>query len=255
MVSIKRGLGAAALILSLAASSAAWAKIVVVRASGPSAALFKAGSTLDAAKPVALKANDTLIVLDGSRTRTLKGAGTFNLAMSADPGRDISASYASMTAQRTERRGRFGAVRDPKTGVVTKAKNPNLWYLDVERSGRFCVADVEDVTLWRPVMIDDSKVLVTPATGGNAQVMDWSKGEATRKWPAILPVADDARYDITIAGQARPTSITFALVDIGMLPLDEVVARLAEKGCTNQVDQLLADPDAPAAAVAPTGGQ
>lgn len=240
MISIRRALTPIALAITLGLSTTALAKIIVIRASGPSASTFKAGATLDPTKPVNLKAGDTLTLLDGTRTRTIKGPGNHSLTAGASSGADISSGFATLTAQRTERRGRIGAVRDPQSGLVPKARNPHLWYLDIERSGNFCVVDREDVTLWRPIMIDDIKLLVTPSAGGQTQVMDWSRGEATRKWPSILPVTEGATYQITVAGQAAPTNIRFALVNIGAETIEEVVARLLEKGCNGQVDQLIA---------------
>src|SRR5688572_22836709 len=72
--SAKRQLIAVAL---LATTSTAMADILVIRSIGPSQKNFRPGTRLKEGSRIVLKANDSLDVLDGRGTRTLRGPGSF----------------------------------------------------------------------------------------------------------------------------------------------------------------------------------
>ena len=132
----------AAALVSLPAIASAG---VVVSSSGPSAGAFPVGRTISDDERIVLRAGDTLTVLDGNATRVLRGAGTYSLGQSASANRRDA--FAVLTERRSARRVRTGAVRAANDG--TPVRSPNLWYVDVDRSGTMCLADTERVRLWR----------------------------------------------------------------------------------------------------------
>jgi hypothetical protein len=215
-------IAAAALSAMLLALPAA-ANVLVVRSSGPSAKAHPPGQSLPDNAQVTLRPGDVLVLLGGQATRTLRGPGTFAVAPA---GAKIAMASAA-------RRGRFSAMR---TGEVPPV--PSVWHLDVSQSGTVCFADSGKLQLWRPDAADKISVTLAPA-GGSAQVVDWPAGQDVLDWPAQLPVAANASYEVRWTGSDDASKLTFA--PLGKAPEDEqaLAQALIAKGCQNQLDTLL----------------
>jgi hypothetical protein len=208
---------AAALALS---TTAAVANVVVVRSLGPSAKAYPPGKTLPESAKITLQGGDVVTVLGPNAAQTLRGPGNF------------AASQVTL-ASAAAKRGRFGALR---TGEI--AKNPSIWDIDASQSGKMCVADTSKLKLWRPDADSEVKVNIRSADGKNQEV-NWAAGKALTAWPASLPVADSAEYQIEWAGTGDKSKVTF--VKVAATPSDLVGAAqvLIEKGCQNQLDLLV----------------
>ncbi|MDB5678858.1 hypothetical protein [Sphingomonas bacterium] len=211
---------------SLAATSAV-AKVMVLRATGPSAASFVPGKTLADEARVTLKGNDELVVLDAKGTRVLRGPGSFVI------GRSSTATTSTLTALATptnSRRARIGAVRSvpPVDGQLL----PNIWFVDTARGGTTCVGDPRDVTLWRSVADKAGSTTIT-ADGGATATVDWIAGQSTVAWPAALPVTDHAAY--RIAG----SRIEFRVVQPQPADLQQLAGALVANQCQGQLDVLI----------------
>ena len=225
---------ALAATVALALPAAAQAAIVVA-SSGPSAASYPVGRKLDDAGTVTLRAGDTITVLDGKGTRVLRGAGTFAVAAKAGtPAK--AATFAVLTMQRSAQRVRTGAVR---TGVGAQAPaSPNLWFIDVASPGKRCLLAGRPVRLWRLETKVAATYTLAPAAGGAAVPVAFAAGAGVASWDlARLPVADGARYEVSLAGKVLGTVETVLLPE---QPRDaeSLAAALIDKGCTAQLDLL-----------------
>ncbi|MBL0914505.1 MAG: hypothetical protein IBJ13_03020 [Sphingopyxis sp.] len=85
--------------------------IVVVRASGPSAAGFPAGKLLGAKERIILRAGDKLVLLSDRGTRTLTGPGVF---AAAAPGTSSVVQPGRLLSRGIITRSRTGAVKGPR---------------------------------------------------------------------------------------------------------------------------------------------
>lgn len=86
---------------------------LIVQSTGPSAAQFPIGLSLDPAGRITLAAGDRVTVLDKSGTRVLTGPGTFSIAAR---GASRRSAYAALTNSRPTARVRTGAVRGASSG-------------------------------------------------------------------------------------------------------------------------------------------
>jgi hypothetical protein len=223
---------AAALFLS-AATTAAAADVLVVRSAGPSAKMFPPGKALSEKAPITLKANDTLVVLDGRGTRTIRGPGTF--APGSAQARTQTAAVAS--APTPLRRARIGAVRG--TGTTQAAARPaTLWHVDVSRSSNICLADKANVTLWRADATKPVTLTIAPA-GRAAQKVQWAAGQPTLAWPEELPIADGTDYSLSWDGAAAPTKIRFKTLATKPAGLEDMASSLIVNNCNAQLDLLI----------------
>jgi hypothetical protein len=211
---------AGAAIAALMGSSAALASVVVVKSLGPSAKAYPPGKTLPESAKITLQGGDVVTVLGPAAAQTLRGPGNF------------AAGQMSL-ASAESKRGRFGALRASEV-----AKNPSIWDVDVTQSGKMCVTNANKLKLWRPEADAGVKINVR-SSDGKSQEVDWAAGAASAVWPASLPVASGAEYQIEWPETGDKSSVTF--VTLPSEPADLVGAAqvLIENGCQHQLDLLV----------------
>lgn len=213
----------------LATSGVAMADILVIRSIGPSAKSFPPGKRLAEGSRITLKANDSLDVLDGRGTRTLRGPGNF-VAGAATQAR------TGPTPQVTQRRARIGAVRTAGAGDL---RPPSIWHVDVSRSSSVCVAEPGNVTLWRADATQPVTLNISPVPGGAATRLEWPSGYSTATWPTSLPVTDGAEYRLSWAGAATPTTIRFRAMPKRPVGLEDMASFLMSNQCEAQLDLFI----------------
>lgn len=226
-----RGLATGLAVTAFA--GAAIAGPVVVRATGPSARAYPAGKQLPDNAQLTLKAGDTLVLLDSRGTRTVSGPGTFAAVATGQRARTTqTAARILANTGSSERRG--GAVRG---GLPTAdARSPNLWLVDLGKSGTVCVADPNAVRVWRPAPDKAADVKISSANGSGSIALP--AGAAIAEWPKSLPVTDGSEYTVTMDGMA-PATIKFVTVPVPA-SLEDTASQLIAKGCTIQLDLLIA---------------
>jgi hypothetical protein len=213
-------LKATAAAAMLAAPAALLAAPLVVRSAGPSAKAWPPGRAVGENTPVVLKAGDVVTVLAPSGARTLRGPGTFKVA-------------AGGNAPAFNPRSRFSAMRGPEVPPA-----PGLWDVDVSRGGNVCLADSNQIVLWRPAAGAEATLQVTPASG-SGQPVAWPAGRLVQRWPQQLPIADGSEYSLKWAGAGEPTRLRFkTLAAVGDEPT-ALAKALIDAGCDAQLDLLI----------------
>lgn len=217
----RKARNAAAAATLLVFASAAMADILVVRSIGPSAKNYPAGKRLSETGTVTLKASDMLVVLDGRGTRTLQGPGNF--ALNTAPQR-VSGTRAQAP------RLRIGATRGPE--------RPSLWDIDISKSSTFCVAEPNNITLWREDPAKAVTVTLVRTKDNQSRKLNWTGGEAKTAWPTAWPIADGADYRLTRSG-AAPIQLRFKILPQRPAGLENMASSLITNGCTAQLDLLI----------------
>lgn len=229
------------LCLAIGMSGAAYAQSMVVRSVGPSATAFPAGKKLAANSKVTLKSQDQVTIVSKTGTRVLKGPGTFTLDRRSLASSSTSTRLASFINNRGRTRGRTGAVRGAGTeAAVVAPRSPNLWFLDVTKGGKFCVANPNALVLWRPDYTGSASAsIVEPINGGITQV-EWRKGSPLKAWPKLAaPVSDGASYQLIGSNVPKSVAVSFVLLENQPQDLDEAAAALIANGCQSQLDLLV----------------
>lgn len=225
------GLGAALFIGGVAA-----AETIVVRSSGPSAGAYPPGRAIGDNRKLALKAGDTIIILDGRGTRTLRGPGVFDTTAGASTN-STNSTVGTLLRNTGTRQVRTGAVRGAGTAQGT-IRSPNIWFVDVSKSATVCLADAGNVSLWRADTSAEQKLTV--AGGGKSLSFDWAKGMSVKVWPTDqMPVVAGTQYTISGTGMAAPTTLKFALLGPNPQGLEGTAAALIQNGCNTQLDLLI----------------
>jgi hypothetical protein len=229
-----RFLGAAAagaVLFGLGAGAALAEPAVVVKSS---ARAYPVGSKVDDSASITLQSGDSVTVLTSKGTRTMKGPGTFEVGASPKSNR---ARFANLTRQRAASKAGTGAVRN--AGGEERPLSPNLFYVDVDRSGTMCLYDTEAVRLWRPYNAGIETYRVAAAGGETTVDVTFDDGESVAPLdPALLAVAEGVGYTIAGPGDAEPATITFATLPQEYDAADALAAALVEKGCLMQLELM-----------------
>lgn len=211
---------AGAAVVAMLSSSAATASVVVVKSLGPSSKAYPPGKTLAESAKISLQGGDVVTVLGPASAQTLRGPGSF--------------AAGQMTLASAEaKRGRFGALRASEV-----VKNPSIWDIDVTQSGKVCVTNASKVQLWRPETESEVKISIR-SSEGKSQDLDWAAGKASAMWPAALPIASGAEYQIEWPDTGDKSSLTFVTVQNPPADLVGAAQMLIENGCQHQLDLLV----------------
>lgn len=208
---------------------------VVVKSTGPSSSKYPVGSKLDDNATITLKAGDRITVLTSRGTKVMRGEGTFKVG---ERPKATRARFSALTRKRAADRVRTGAVRFPTDGSLPT--NPNLWYVDVNKSGTICLYDLAEVRLWRAMTDGIATYNFASASGDTSVDVTFDVSESVAPLdPALVTVTSGGNYTITGPGEgASSAEITFTLLEGDFSRADQLAEALVTAGCSTQVDQL-----------------
>lgn len=234
---VRAALGAA---LLFGVGGTAMAQNMIVRSTGPSASSYPAGKKMANDAKITLKAQDQVTILTEAGTRVLKGPGTYSLAQGAGTASSASGRLSSFINNRGSSRARTGAVRSAVGVAVETPSNPNLWFLDVTKGGKFCVADADALMLWRPDYTGSATASIVEPSNGNVTEIAWRQGSALKAWPKdVLPITDGANYRLLGSSVSQSVEISFVVLKDQPADLDDAASMLIENGCDGQLDLLV----------------
>ncbi len=229
---------AAVLALLAATSGAARAGELVVIASTDSE--FGIGSVLDGRQAIQV-ADGHSVTLVSSDGRTLKLQGPYS--GTPDPAPDTGDAGGTALLDALSDIVRPTAQDVSTAGIMRSSlyapKQP--WVIDSGQSGAHCVLPGRPALLWRPIAIGAASAALK-ADGGQAPGqadVTWQDGSYTAPWPAGLPLADGASYQLEFAVTGKTLRLSIRQVPGD---LDSDVSRavwMHENGCTAQAKALL----------------
>ncbi len=212
----------------------------VVAVTGPSAGQYPVGKQIGDTQRITLAAGDRLTVLDASGTRVLTGPGTFILARQG--ARVTNSALSALTQQRQARTARVASSRTAETGEGPT--RPNIWYVDVAKSGRMCVSDPTAVRLWRGDTESDASFTISAvAQPASPVALTFHAGEMLAGWDSRIALAEGLIYSIRPQENAPAVQIDFVFLDEIPEDPEALAAKLVELGCMGQVEVLANSPD------------
>lgn len=228
------GIAVAGLLLTgLGAGAAAAATAVVVKSS---ASTYPVGSKVDEADTITLESGVSVTVLTSAGTHTMKGPGTFKVGEKPKSNR---ARFANLTRQRAANRSVTGAVRAAPGEGAERPLSPNLYYVDVSRSGTMCLVDLQAVRLWRPYNAGIATYrVIDPATGGSVDVT-FDDGESVAPIdPARMAVNEGNSYTLEGPEGSEPVEVTFVALEQEYDRADQLADALVNAGCMVQLELM-----------------
>ena len=111
----------------------------------------------------------------------------------------------------------------------------NIWYVDISRPGKTCLASTDRVRLWRGSAEGDASYTVRGGNGG--QTIEFSDGEVLAAWDLVaLPVT--AGTDYRVSGPDGDGTISFVVLPAVPEEPEDLAAELIANGCTRQLEIL-----------------
>lgn len=221
-------------ISTFALATAANAQLLVVRATGPSAASYAPGKILAATSTVTLAGGDEVVVMDSGGTRSLKGPGTFP-AKGAGQAAGLGTMLASLGDRTSSRMARTGAIRG---GGGAPAILPSLWSVDTTTGGTFCLVAGADAQLWRADTSGAASVPLRKGDDGRPAFASFAAGAASTAWPAANAPRADGEY--LVGPDANAQSVTIHILPDAPTDLAALAAAFGRSGCQRQIAFLRA---------------
>lgn len=216
------------------------AEPIVIKYEGPASQNYKPGRKLQPTAKISLKSGEVLTVLDERGTRTLRGPGTFSASSSTRASSVSSTSLAALIKTSSVRRARTGAVRG-ETPSAQSTRNPNLWFVDIGKSAKYCVADFDNLQFWRADASEAQQLSATDNASGNTASVKFSKGRTTARWPSTVSPKNGNSYTISVSGKAEKVKLELVSIQItGDERLDTMASKLLDRGCQAQSELLAA---------------
>lgn len=153
---------------------AAHADVLVIRATGPSAADYPRGTMLADNARITLRNGDVITVLDDNGTRVLSGPRTIALNRASTANNDRIKRLAQ--AMRDTKPSRAGAVRGAGANLdgsakLTAQRPSNLWFVDMTMPGTYCLIENARPKLFRAMAGNEQRLRLDPETGGQSKLV------------------------------------------------------------------------------------
>lgn len=206
------------------------AQVMIVKSQGPSASSLKPGSFLPKGRVVALDNGDRVTVLTASGTQVLTGKGRFTIGATPEKARSLLRAIFQPGVQRR----RIASTRGVQPAALP-ATRESLWDVDAMAGGAFCAAPSHPIALWRSRDTLPAVVRITRLSDAAEEEVAWPAGQ-TLPWPNRFPVADGARYEITL-GYVRK-QIVWRTVDDPEADLLSLARQFEDRRCDSQLALL-----------------
>lgn len=220
---------ASAALISVAASAAVAAELVVVEARGVS---LKQGDVIDDGQPISLKDGQqvTLIAASGN-ILTLRGPYDKAPASEGGGGVDVALALDALVTGKT--RNVAGVVRAAGETVHL----PGPWLVDVSHAGTACLRPGEQPIFWRASDAAGGTLTLMPADRSWRGQTQWPGGSPTLAAPGNFPLRDGRTYLADFGG--KPVAVTLTEMPKAVTNPRMQAAWMLEKGCTAQAEALL----------------
>jgi hypothetical protein len=216
----------AAMLVAMAGARAG--ELVVVASS---AAELPAGTRLEERARLQLPAGTSVTILaESGRSWVIEGPFD-GAAPEAEGERAGETSIVALLSDLLASDGydiEIGAVR----GLAAAVTPPQRSWIDVTRSGTYCVAAEGGAVLWRP-SAEQATVRLTRIDTASSAAVEWPAGAPTQPWPEALPPAEAAYLAVTERGSG-PARLKLRLLPGAVGGGYEAIAWMAAQGCRDQ---------------------
>jgi hypothetical protein len=125
------------------------------------------------------------------------------------------------------------------SSVTTPTYRPDIWGIDIRKSGKYCLRPNLPIYLWWPQALPGDLITLTDTTNSQSIELEWPEWKKYTAWPEILSVDDRVIYSV------RNTEVAlFTEFKIQLLPTDlkddmEQIAWMSDHDCKKQAIRLL----------------
>ena len=223
------------LLWMVAAPFADAGQLVVIDSTVPE---LKPGQMIDGSKPFSLAAGGKVtLISESGKVVALSGpfSGAPDAGGAAAGGGNLMASLSQLMGGGSTQSSSLGVMRAVKAGEA-----PDVWVVDVIRSGDHCVRADKAPVLWRPSGKKKATLTIKPLPRGKRVSVDWPVGIDGLDWPENLALEDGGRYLVRVSGRMTATKLVLHMVPGNLASDAHRAVWMADKGCVGQAKALLA---------------
>lgn len=127
------------------------------------------------------------------------------------------------------------------TSVAMPEYRPDIWGVDIRKSGKYCLRSDLPVHLWWPQASSGALVTLTDTINSRSVEIEWPARKKFAQWPELLPVDDQVTY--SVKNNQSPTVSKFQIKPMPTkLKSDmEFVAWMSDHDCRKQATRLLGE--------------
>lgn len=125
------------------------------------------------------------------------------------------------------------------SSVTTPTYRPDIWGIDIRKSGKYCLRPNLPIHLWWPQALPGDLIKLTDTTNSLSIEMEWPDQKKYTTWPEKLSVIDHVIYSVK-----NNQAALFSEFKIQLLPTDltddmEQIAWMSDHDCKKQAIRLL----------------
>ena len=217
------------IVMSIMISCVEAAQLVVIASNSSS---FKPGQIIDGSEPINLEQGGFLALVS-EKGETIKLQGPYQGQPDPEQGVEQGTVIDSLSR----------IISEPEQSATlavfrSTSKKQNVWSINIDKAGQYCVIDKNSFELWRRKPLDSGTLEIKNTHNSSSVQVAWNEGEKSAPWPGNMEIRDQAQFQFSFAGE-EPVKITIRIVPDDLATDVHRIIWLSDEGCSKQANRLL----------------
>ena len=117
------------------------------------------------------------------------------------------------------------------SSVTTPTYRPEIWGIDIRKSGKYCLRPNLPVHLWWPQASQGEWITLTDTTNSRSIEMEWPDRKNYTTWPKNLPLDDRFSYSVKNTQAALSSELKIQLLPTDLEGDMEQIAWMSDHDC------------------------
>lgn len=210
--------------------------LVVISSSHPD---IKKGEIINSTQTIELQSGESLKLLS-SAGGIIQVQGPYSGAIAFESKASDSSVLESVSELvKNSKSTDFTLAIFRNASVTTPTYRPDIWGIDIRKSGNYCLRPDKPIHLWWPQALPGELITLTNTTTSESIEMEWPDRKKYTTWPDLLLVNDRVTYSVTNNGIALQSELKLQLLPTDLKDDMGRIAWMSEQDCTKQAIRLL----------------
>jgi hypothetical protein len=229
---------AAVILLLLNGPSGAENGLVAITSSHPT---IEKGAIIKRTQVIELHSGESLKLLSAAgKVFQLQGPYNGVIKLDSKSNNDSTLKSVSELLKNTKSTD-FTLAIFRNTSVATPGYRPDIWGVDIRKSGRYCLRTDLPIYLWWPQASSGALITLADTTNSQSVEMEWPAREKYTKWPEVLPVDDRVIYSVKNNKSPGVSEFVIEPLPTKLKSDMEFVAWMSDHDCRKQAIRLLGE--------------
>lgn len=226
----------AAVLLSLIGPSNAGNGLIVI--SAVHSAIEK-GAVIEPTQAINLKSGESLKLLSSSGG-IIQLQGPYDGTIKFQPKTGDSSIIDSVSELvKKSKSTDFTLAVFRNLSVVAPSYRPDIWGVDIRKSGKYCLRQNQPVHLWWPQATQGALIILTDTTRSRSIEVEWTDRKNYTAWPQKLPVNRSVIYSAKDSQGRILSEFKLQMMPDDLAGEMAQIAWMSDQGCSKQAVRLL----------------